>query len=159
MIGSKLRSEQGVGLIQAVAAAFIVALAISGLFVASYVSQHKAIGVYHYKSALLKGLQKFEEIKFHNRLNNGSVMLNNISTGEFVIDDKKDVTVKGLIHPFMVTTYVDAAVSQYVRYDEVRMKITWYDGPRYFHNKVLNPQRQIILREDYFYRSDSMVTP
>jgi hypothetical protein len=155
----KLRSQGGVGLVQAVAAAFVVAVAVTGLFVASYTTQHKVRGVFHYKVALLKGLQKFEQIKYNNRLNTGPVNVNGITTGEFIIDNYPDVPVRGYIHPLTVTSYGDIAISQYVKYDEIRLRITWHDGPTFYKNKVLNPQRQLILREDYYYRTDTLVTP
>jgi len=44
-------------------------------------------------------------------------------------------------------------ISPLVKYDIVTVKITWRDGPRYFVNSELNPNRQITLREDYFYRT------
>lgn len=160
MMFRKLQTEDGIGLIQAVAAAFIVAISIAGLFIASYITQHKAVGVYHYRVALLKGLEKMEEIKFQNRNNSDTqpVDVQGIQVGNFVIDEMKGERIIGTIHPISVSflPQKDSAISPYARYHEVELSITWYDGPRYYFNEILNKQRQIILREDYFYLAEQV---
>ncbi|MCF7793800.1 MAG: hypothetical protein K9N09_08630 [Candidatus Cloacimonetes bacterium] len=157
-ISKKLRSEAGIGLISVVAAAFIVAISIAGLFVASHVTRFKALEVFHYRVALLKGLQKIEEIKFQNRLNveTEPVNIDGIGSEEFYLDELDGVTLKGKVHAPSITHHSDVVVSQFARYHKVIVKVTWYDGPRYYFNKVLNKQKQLILREDYFYRASDV---
>ncbi len=161
MMFRKLTSDAGIGLVQAVASAFIVALAVMGLLAASYVTRRKAEGVYHYRVALLKGLQKFEEIKLRNRNNlvTEPVKLDGITTGEFVMDEFDDVVIKGKIHPLIVTHHSDPLISQYTKYHKILMKITWRDGPQYYKTDLLNKERQLILREDYFYRASDVGQP
>ena len=162
MFCKTLRSESGFGLIQAVAAVFIASIAIAGLLMASYIARHQAIGNYHYKVVLLKGLETLEEVKYRMHLR-GDIrpiyVVNNMQNGEFIIDDNSDVKVKGFIQPLTVQTFTEIIISPYVKYDRVTVKLTWRDGPRYFVNAELNQEKQITLIEDYFYRSDQLATP
>lgn len=155
---SKLKSQSGIGLISVVAAAFIVAIAVAGLFTASYITKFKALEIFHYRVALLKGLEKIEEIKAQNRLNteNDPVNIDGISSEEFYLDELDGVTLKGKVHAPTLTHHSDVVVSQFARYHKVTVKVTWYDGPRYYFNKILNKQKQLILREDYFYRASDV---
>ena len=156
-----LRSESGFGLIQAVAALFIASIAIAGLLLASYIARHQAIGNYHYKVALLKGLEKLEEIKYEtHKWGSKRPIWQNFVGGEFIIDNNSGgIAVKGFIQPISVQTFTEIIISPFVKYDRVIVKITWRDGPRYFVNSELNQEKQIVLREDYFYRSDQLATP
>ncbi len=153
MISKLVRSESGFGLIQAVAALFIATIAIAGLFMASYIAQHKALGNYHYKVVLLKGLEQLEKIKYNSYKQGSKRPVIGLANGEFIIDDQNGDPVKGYIQPYTVQTRSEMIISPLVKYDIVTVKITWRDGPRYFVNSELNPNRQITLREDYFYRT------
>ncbi|MBT3755527.1 MAG: hypothetical protein HOK80_10035 [Candidatus Cloacimonetes bacterium] len=148
-----LSSEDGFGIIQALAGLMIVTIALTGLFLSSYYAWHSAIGNYHYRVVLLKAHQKLEEVKYLNRYNEGVTYTNSITSGNFLIDDENEEPVYGLIYPPTISTTTDLAVSQYVDYDKISIKITWRDGPEYFLNSILNKERTLILREDYFYRT------
>lgn len=154
MIKKILGSNNGFGIIQALAGLIIVSIALSGLFLSSYYAWHNALGNYHYRVVLLKALEKLEEVKFVNRANEKATYLNTISSGNFLIDTENDEPIWGLIHPITRTTTTDLAISQYVDYDKISVKITWKDGPEFFLNNILNKERTLILREDYFYRTD-----
>lgn len=154
MIKKTLRSNDGFGIIQALAGLVIVTIALSGLFLSSYYAWHNAVGNYHYRVVLLKAHQKLERLKFVNRNNEIITDINGFVSGDFLIDDENDKPVYGLIHPPTRVTYTDMVVSQYVDYDVISVKITWRDGPEYFLNDVLNKERTLVLREDYFYRVD-----
>lgn len=72
-----LKSERGFGLVQAVATLVMVSIAVAGLFISSYVARHKALNNYHYRCALLKGLEVFERLRWANRVNDiGSCKIN-----------------------------------------------------------------------------------
>ena len=157
MIKKTLRSNDGFGIIQALAGLIIVTIALSGLFLSSYYAWHNAVGNYHYRVVLLKAHQKLEMIKFVNSNNESITWLNGFESGEFLIDDADGELIYGLIHPIIRTTNTDIAIAQYVDYDAVSVKITWRDGPEYFLNSILNRERTLILREDYFYRTDEEV--
>ena len=154
MIKKTLRSNAGFGIIQALAGLIIVTIALSGLFLSSYYAWHNAVGNYHYRVVLLKAHQKLEMIKFDNRDWEKSPRVNLFVPGKFLIDDANDNPVYGRIHPVTKVTRTDLVVSQYVDFDIVSVKITWRDGPEYFLNNILNRERTLVLREDYFYRVD-----
>ena len=154
MIKKTLRSNDGFGIIQALAGLIIVTIALSGLFLSSYYAWHNAVGNYHYRVVLLKAYQKLEQVKLTNRNNESSTFLNGFVSGNFLVDSIDGEPVIGLIHPVIRTTSTDIAIAQYVDYDAVSVKITWRDGPEYFLNSILNKERTLILREDYFYRTD-----
>lgn len=156
MIKKILSSKDGFGIIQTLAGLVIVTIALSGLFISSYYAWHGAVGNYHYRVVLLKAHQKLEQVKFANRYNEKSVVLNTITSGNFLIDDENGEAIRGLIHPPRKSTYTDLIISEYVNYDAVSIKITWRDGPEYFLNDILNKERTLILREDYFYRTDEV---
>ena len=154
MFKKLLSSEDGFGIIQALAGLIIVTIALSGLFLSSYYAWHSAVGNYHYRVVLLKAHQKLERVKFINRNWEKSALLDGFVPGDFIIDDTEGETIWGLIHPPTKITRTDMVVSQYVNYDMISVKITWRDGPEYFLNNILNRERTLILREDYFYRVD-----
>jgi len=154
MFKKLLSSEDGFGIIQALAGLIIVTIALSGLFLSSYYAWHSAVGNYHYRVVLLKAHQKLEQLKFENRNWEKSTLLNWFVSGDFIIDDADGETIWGLIHPPTKITRTDMVVSQYVDYDMISVKITWRDGPEYYLNNILNRERTLILREDYFYRTD-----
>ena len=154
MLKRILRSEDGFGIIQTLAGLIIVTIALSGLFLSSYYAWHSAVGNYHYRVVLLKAHQRLERVKFVNRNWNKSTIINGFESGDFIIDDADGETIWGLIHPPTKTTLTDMEVSQYVDYDIISVKITWRDGPEKYFNNVLNKERTLILREDYFYRVD-----
>ena len=154
MLKRILRSEDGFGIIQTLAGLIIVTIALSGLFLSSYYAWHNAVGNYHYRVVLLKANQKLEMIKFVNKTNENTTWLNGFESEEFLIDDADGEPIYGLIHPIIKTTNTDIAIAQYVDYDAVSVKITWRDGPEYFLNDILNRERTLVLREDYFYRTD-----
>ena len=154
MIKKTLRSNDGFGIIQALAGLIIVTIALSGLFLSSYYAWHNAVGNYHYRVVLLKAHQKLEQVKFVNRTNEGFTYLSGFVSGNFLIDEEDGEPIYGLIHPVIRTTHTDIVIAEYVDYDAVSVKITWRDGPEYFLNNILNRERTLILREDYFYRTD-----
>ena len=149
-----IRSDNGFGIIQVLAGLIIVTIALSGLFLSSYYAWHNTVGNYHYRVVLLKAHQKLEMVKYVNRNREIITDLNGFVSGDFIIDDTDGEVIRGLIHPVSRTTYTDMVVSQYVDYDIVSVKITWRDGPKFFLNSILNKERTLILREDYFYRTD-----
>lgn len=154
MIKKILRSDGGFGIIQALVGLIIVTIALSGLFLSSYYAWHNSVGNYHYRVVLLKAHQKLEQLKFVNRNNEIITDIEGFVSEKFLINDENDKHVYGLIHPITRSTYTDMVVSQYVDYDVISVKITWRDGPEYFLNSILNKERTLILREDYFYRVD-----
>ena len=154
MIKKTLRSNEGFGIIQALAGLIIVTIALSGLFLSSYYAWHNAVGNYHYRVVLLKAHQKLEMIKYDNRDWEKSTLLGGFHSGDFMIDDEDGEVIWGLIHPVTKVTRNDIVVSQSVDYDIISVKITWRDGPEYFLNSILNKERTLVLREDYFYRVD-----
>jgi len=156
MLIKTLNSEQGMGIIQVLAALLIVTASIAGLFISSYYVQYKADAHYHYRVALLKATQKLEEIKCANMLNQHSVVINDIETNEFTIDDKGDVPVKGFMTK-SIKTYRDLSIASYVAFDIVTIKITWRNGPEKYFYKTINAFQELELREDYFYRTDEIV--
>ncbi len=152
-----IRSEKGFGIIQVLGALLIVTIAVAGLFLSSYYSHHKANENYHYRVALLKAMQKLEEVKYYNMHNNGSVDLRDVTTGNFVIDDQGEDDVEGTLGITKVRRN-DLAIANYVAYDIVTVKVNWQDGPEEYLNTILNQPKELELREDYFYRTD-VVTP
>ena len=154
MIKKTLRSNDCFGIIQALACLIIVTIALSGLFLSSYYAWHNAVGNYHYRVVLLKAHQKLEMVKFVNKNNESITLLNGFAPGQFLIDDADGEPIYGTIQPVIRTTNTDLAIAQYVDFDAVSVKITWRDGPEYFLNNILNKERTLVLREDYFYRTD-----
>ncbi len=154
MLKQILRSDNGFGIVQALAGLIIVTIALSGLFISSYYAWHNAIGNYHYRVVLLKAHQRLERVKFINRNWEKSALLDGFVSGDFIIDDADGEVIRGLIHPPTKVSQTDRVISPYVNYDMISVKITWRDGPENFHNDLLNKERTLILREDYFYRTD-----
>ena len=155
-MGSLLRSNSGFGLIQAVATLVMVSIAVAGLFISSYIARHHATNNYHYRVALLKGLEVFERLRWANRFNTGPVKINygydNIPVGRFVLDDEEGTTIYMQVETLIKRTFTDLTISQYVSYDQVTLRIKWKDGPEEYETNTLNQQKELILREDYFYR-------
>ena len=154
MIKKTLRSNDGFGIVQALAGLIIVTIALSGLFLSSYYAWHNAVGNYHYRVVLLKAHQKLEKVKFVNQNNESITWLNGFEPGQFLIDDADGEPIYGTIHPVIRTTNTDLDIAEYVDFDAVSVKITWRDGPEFFLNNILNKERTLVLREDYFYRTD-----
>ncbi len=154
MFKKLLSSKDGFGIIQALAGLIIVTIALSGLFLSSYYAWHSAVGNYHYRVVLLKAHQKLERNKYVNRNWEKSAYSGGIVPEDFIIDDADGETIWGRVHPPTKITRTDMVVSQYVDYDMISVKITWRDGPEHFLNTILNKERTLILREDYFYRVD-----
>jgi hypothetical protein len=163
MISKLVKSESGFGLIQAVAALFIATIAIAGLFMASYIARHQAKSNYHYKVVLLKGLETLERIKHRayildtKQLTPEVISLVPPGYGEFIIDDQNENAIKGFIPRPTYQTNTEMLISPFVKYDQLTLRLTWRDGPKYFVNQELNYDKQIILREDYFYRSGLVI--
>ncbi|MDP8269332.1 MAG: hypothetical protein P9L97_11455 [Candidatus Tenebribacter davisii] len=149
-----LRSESGFGIVQALAGLVIVTIALSGLFLSSYYAWHSSVSSYHYRVALLKAQQRIEQIKYVNRNNESYTDIDGIVPLNFIIDDADGEAIWGNLSSPSRSTYTDLNVSQYVDYDVISVKVTWRDGPEYYLNDVLNKEKTIILREDYFYRTD-----
>ena len=154
MLKNILTSEKGFGIVQILGALIIATIAIAGLFVTAYYTRHKAVGNYHYRVALLKATQKLEEIKYYNHNNQNETKINNISSGLFLMDKRDGVPLYARIHPPRKETHRDMVVSEFVLYDQITIKITWKDGPERFHMSLLTREKQLVLREDYFYRTD-----
>lgn len=152
MIKKIVSSDDGFGIIQALVGLIIVTIALSGLFLSSYYAWHSALGNYHYRVALLKAHQKLEEVKFLNRNNESVTLTNTITSGDFIMDEEDGELVWARIHPPQRDTFIDRAVSEYVNFDRIQIKITWRDGPERFLNNILNKERALVLREDYYYR-------
>lgn len=70
------------------------------------------------------------------------------------MDEQDGVPIFARIHPPQKETHRDMAVSEFVSYAQITIKITWRDGPEKYHLSPLNREKQLILREDYFYRTD-----
>lgn len=149
-----IKSEKGFGLIQVLAALIIVTVAIAGLFISIYVAKHKALENYHYRVVLLKAMEKLEELKYQNMYNkNSTVDISKLKTGSFKIDDQGDETIEGMIN-VSKNSLTDLQVANYVDYDIITIKIEWEDGPEEYFGTLLNREKELILREDYFYRTD-----
>jgi len=155
-LGRLLNSNGGFGLVQAVATLAMVAIAVAGLFISSYIARHHAINNYHYRVALLKGLGVFERLRWANRFNTGPVRISygsdDIPFGQYVLDDEEGRTIYLFIETLIKRTFTDMTISQYVSYDQVTLKVRWKDGPDAYETNTLNRQKELILREDYFYR-------
>ena len=154
MLKNILTSEKGFGIVQILGALIIATIAIAGLFVTAYYTRHKAVGNYHYRVALLKAAQKLEQIKYYNSNNLGTTKISDISSGTFIMDERNGVPIYARIHPPQKETHGDMAISEHVVYDQITVKITWRDGPEKYHLSLLNREKQLVLREDYFYRTD-----
>ena len=155
MFIKSLNSERGMGIIQVLAALLIVTASIAGLFTSSYYVQYKADAHYHYRVALLKAVQKLEEIKWANMFNQHAVVINDIETREFIMDDNGTLPVKGFMTKSK-QTFRDLAVASYISYDVVTIKVTWRNGPEKYFFKTINSLQELELREDYFYRTDEI---
>ena len=158
MMRKILSSQKGFGLIQVLGALIIVTISLSGLFISAYYARHKAIENYHYRVALFKATQKLEEIKFNHRNKLSTVVLNDTYGGTFIMDDENGDKVMATIHPPQKSTFNDLTVANYIAYDVIEIKITWKDGPSRYLRNPLNKTKTLIMREDYFYRTD-VVTP
>ena len=153
-----LSSQKGFGLIQVLGALIIVTISLSGLFISAYYARHKAIENYHYRVALFNAKQKLEEIKLNQRNKLSTVVLNDTYGGTFIMDDENGDKVMATIHPPQKSTFNDLTVANYIAYDVIEIKITWKDGPSRYLRNPLNKTKTLIMREDYFYRTD-VVTP
>ncbi len=158
MMQKILSSQKGFGLIQVLGALIIVTISLSGLFISAYFARHKAIENYHYRVAMLKAVQKLEEIKYNHRNKLSTVVLNDVYAGTFIMDDEDGEKVIATIHPPQKSTFNDLTVANYIAYDVIEIKITWKDGPARYLRNPLNKTKTLIMREDYFYRTD-VVTP
>lgn len=152
-----LSSNNGFGLVQAVAALFIVSIAVAGLFISSYIARHQAINNFHYRCALLKGLEVFERLRWGNRFNTGPVKINygeyKIPYGRYIMEEEEGKPIFMYIETLQNKARItDLMISSYVAYDQVTLKITWKDGPDMYESNTLNREKELILREDYFYR-------
>jgi type II secretory pathway pseudopilin PulG len=152
-----LSSQRGFGLIQVLGALIIVTISLSGLFISAYFARHKAIENYHYRVALLKATQKLEEIKYNHRNKLSSVVLNDVYGGTFIMDDEDGDKVVATIHPPQKSTFTDPTVANYIAYDVIEIKVTWKDGPARYLRNSLNKTKTLVLREDYFYRTDVVI--
>ncbi|MCD4797309.1 MAG: hypothetical protein K8R49_09120 [Candidatus Cloacimonetes bacterium] len=150
-----LTSEKGFGIIQVLTALLIASVSIAGLYISAQYASYKSVANYHYRVALLKGLEKFEQIKLKNTYNKASVVIEGIFTGEFIMDDNEGDTVKGKIEYIRKKTHKDLQLGNNIYYDQVTLKITWKDGPNNRFGEIHNPKRELILREDYYYKSDT----
>lgn len=149
-------SEGGFGVVQAVAALAIVSIAVAGLFISSYLARHHAISNYHYRCALLKGLEVFERLRWGNRFNSGPVIIDynafSLPFGRYIMEDEEGRPIYMFVETLSKRTFTDLTISQYVSFDQLTVRITWTDGPEEYESKTLNRQKELILREDYFYR-------
>jgi len=152
MIKKIVTSDDGFGIIQALAGLIIVTIALSGLFLSSYYAWHSAVGNYHYRVALLKAHQKLEQVKYLNRNNESVTITSTITSGDFIMDEEDGEPIWARIHPPQRDTFIDRQVSEYVNFDRIQIKITWRDGPARYLNDILNKERALVLREDYYYR-------
>jgi len=152
-----LSSQKGFGLIQVLGALIIVTISLTGLFISAYYARHKAIENYHYRVALLKATQMLEEIKFNHRNKLSTVVLNDVYGGTFIMDDEDGDKVIATIHPPQKSTFNDLTVANYIAYDVIEIKITWKDGPSRYLRNPLNKTKTLIMREDYFYRTDVVI--
>lgn len=153
-------SEDGFGLIQVLAVLVIVTIAISGLFITTMYARSKSIENYHYRAALLYASSKIELIKYYNRYNKGKVIftgIEGVSTipSSFVLDKrdgKEPLMAKiRLISPIFQT---DIAVEPHAVYDIIKIEITWKEGGLSFLSSNQNITRTLMLREDYFRRTN-----
>ena len=155
-----LRSERGFGLLQAVGALFIVSIAVAGLFITSYIARHKAISNYHYRCALLKGLEVFERLRWGNRFNSGPVIIDyanfELPFGRYIMEQEEGLPVYMFVETLNKQTFTDLTISQYVAFDQLTVRITWKDGPETFESSIINRERELVLREDYFYRRSAI---
>jgi hypothetical protein len=138
-------SEDGFGLIQVLAVLVIVTIAISGLFITTMYARSKSIENYHYRAALLYASSKIELIKYYNRYNKGKVIftgIEGVSTipSSFVLD-KRDGK-EPLIAKIRLV------------YDIIKIEITWKEGGLSFLSSNQNITRTLMLREDYFRRTN-----
>ncbi|MDO9578856.1 MAG: hypothetical protein Q7J16_13315 [Candidatus Cloacimonadales bacterium] len=151
-----LSSNKGFGLVQVVATLLMVSIAVAGLFISSYIARHQAINNYHYRCALLKGLEVFERLRWGNRFNSGPVSIQyqqfKIPFGRYIMEEEEGRPVYLFVESLVKRTSTDLTISQYVSYDEVTLKITWKDGPDVYESNTLNREKELVLREDYFYR-------
>jgi hypothetical protein len=148
MILKILKSDKGFGLVQAVATLVMVSIAVAGLFISSYIARHQALNNYHYRCALLKGLEVFERLRWYNRFNTGPA--NTAYNNESKIPFGKPIYM--FVETLRKRTFTDLTISQYVSYDQVTLKITWKDGPDSYETNTLNRKKELVMREDYFYR-------
>ena len=154
MMKEILSSQKGVGIVQILGALIIVTISLSGLFISAYYARHKAIENYHYRVALLKATQKLEEIKYNHRNKLSGVVLNDVYAETFVMNDEGGNKVIATVHPPKKSTFNNLTVANYIAYDVIEIKITWKDGPSRYLRNPLNKTKTLIMREDYFYRTD-----
>lgn len=155
MLKNILTSQKGFGIVQVLTALLIATVSVAGLYISAQYASYKSISNYHYRVALLKGLEKFEQIKLKNTYNKASVVIEGIITGEFVMDDNEGDKVKGKIEYIRKETHKDIQLGSNIYYDQVTLKITWKDGPNSRLGELYNRKRELILREDYYYKSDT----
>ena len=157
MIKKILSSQKGFGLIQILGALVIATISLSGLFISAYYARHKVIENYHYRVALLKATQKLEEIKYNHRFKLSSVVLDDVYSETFIMDDQDGDKIIATIHSPQKSTFNDLTVANYIAYDVIEIKITWKDGPSRYLRNPLNKEKTLIMREDYFYRTDVVI--
>lgn len=68
------------------------------------------------------------------------------------MEDEDGRTVYMFVEPLVKRTYTDLSISQYVSFDQVTLRITWKDGPDNYESNSLNREKELVMREDYFYR-------
>ncbi|MBC8527600.1 MAG: type II secretion system protein [Candidatus Cloacimonetes bacterium] len=157
MIKHYLTSEKGFGIIQALITLVIISAAIAGIFVSSFYARKKANENYHYRAALLAANDKIERIKCHNRYTQGRPDIETVPkinapiildpTGNTNLNEDFDIYISPI-----PTTDLDVAI--YAVYEEIIVTVTWEEPSKLFFNPQSKNTKTLMLREDYFRRSD-----
>ncbi len=144
-----LNNQKGFGLIEALVALVISSIAMVGLFIGSNYARAKAVENYHYRVSLLKASEVMENIKHHNRRNDGVPEIMRYNP-DFVLDERKG---KKLMARISVTkeNLPDLSISMNTRYTIVTVTINWEESFKLKSNSQSGIKRSISIREDYFY--------
>ncbi len=149
-----LDSEKGFGLVQAIVVLGIVTVSLTGLFISSFYARNKANENYHYRVALLKATALLEELKWHNRISVGepNIDIPSGKEGTFVLDERDNFP---LIANYSITKSLSysTTIINYV-YKKVIITATWKEGPLNIYGSPTNKKQTLVLREDYYFRSD-----
>ncbi|HHE38308.1 MAG TPA: hypothetical protein ENL20_07020 [Candidatus Cloacimonetes bacterium] len=147
----QITSERGFGLVHVIAALMIVTVALVGIFISTFYAQKKATENYHYRAALLIAADRMEQIKFHNKYNEGEVFVNIAGiSGQVILDERDGNPLWAQVMSPSKTTHSDLEIAPYVVYDKVTITVRWQEASSSFFNPHTTEQKEVVLREDYY---------
>ncbi len=149
-----LKSEEGMGFADLLAATVIVIIALSTMFLIILSSQIRVTQDYHYRKALLGALSRLETIKCYNKDFKNNLITNVPGVEDpILLDENYKNPLMGRVTLNVHTNHSLLDVSPYAGRYEVTIKVEWEEKSssilNYFHPKT----QMVLLREDYYFQS------